>query len=191
MCIDFRKIEKVDAIRQKMTVFETSTPFDIGASVYDDIHPILAVLNNIITRGLPTKCSPFVENIFKESFGYSNLVINYGAISYNKKESFDYENVLYWYNSIISDGVKVGYDNVSLDELQLVYSPIAIARVQKTVLEALMTDKLDFNHKTWKILVDEKDVPAAAIAFRDLAQMFNNLSKLSTNHEDLVFPNFE
>ena len=185
------KIEKVDAIRQKMTVFETSTPFDIGASVYDDIHPILAVLNNIITRGLPTKCSPFVENIFKESFGYSNMVINYGAISYNKKESFDYENVLHWYNSIISDGVKVGYDNVSLDELQLVYSPIAIARVQKTVLEALMTDKLDFNHKTWKILVDEKDVPAAAIAFRDLAQMFNNLSKLSTNYEDLVFPNFE
>ena len=103
----------------------------------------------------------------------------YGAISYNKKESFDYENVLHWYNSIISDGVKVGYDNVSLDELQLVYSPIAIARVQKTVLEALMTDKLDFNHKTWKILVDEKDVPAAAIAFRDLAQMFNNLSKLT------------
>ena len=49
-----------------MTVFETSTPFDIGASVYDDIHPILAVLNNIITRGLPTKCSPFVENIFKD-----------------------------------------------------------------------------------------------------------------------------
>jgi hypothetical protein len=185
------KIEKVDAFRQKMTVFETSTPFDIGASVYDDIHPILAVLNNIITRGLPTKCSPFVENIFKESFGYSNLVINYGAISYNKKESFDYENVLHWYNSIISDGVKVGYDNVSLDELQLVYSPIAIARVQKTVLEALMTDKLDFNHKTWKILVDEKDVPAAAIAFKDLAKMFNNLSKLSTNYEDLVFPNFE
>jgi hypothetical protein len=174
-----------------MTVFETSTPFDIGASVYDDIHPILAVLNNIITRGLPTKGSPFIENTFQEAFGFSNKVITYGAISYDKKKSFDYESVLLWYNSIISDRIKVDYENVSLDELQLVYSPIAIARVQKTVLEALMTDELDFKSKNWKILVDEKDVPAAAIAFRDLAQMFNNLSKLSTDYEDLVFPNFE
>ena len=185
------KIENFDAIRQKMTVFETSTPFDIGASVYDDIHPILAVLNNIITRGLPTKGSPFIENTFQEAFGFSNKVITYGAISYDKKKSFDYESVLLWYNSIISDRIKVDYENVSLDELQLVYSPIAIARVQKTVLEALMTDELDFKSKNWKILVDEKDVPAAAIAFRDLAQMFNNLSKLSTDYEDLVFPNFE
>ncbi len=57
--IDEAKEKKLIEIHRKLMSFETSTPFDIGASVYDDIHPILAVLNNIITRGLPTKKKQF------------------------------------------------------------------------------------------------------------------------------------
>ena len=48
--------------------FEVSAPFDIGACVYEDVNPILAVVNNIITRGLPTKASPFIENNFIRNF---------------------------------------------------------------------------------------------------------------------------
>ena len=51
--------------------FEVLAPFDIGASVYDDIDPILAVLSNIITRGLPTKCSPFIENELNKVYNFS------------------------------------------------------------------------------------------------------------------------
>jgi len=180
--------EQLNTISKNLTVFETSTPFDIGANVYDDIHPILAVLNNIITRGLPTKASPFVENIFKKTFKYAELFVKYGTFSYPNKKNVDYEKLILWYNALISNQTDLDYNEIDIEQLQLIFSPIAIARVQKTILEALMTGKLDINSKKWDILVEEKDVPCAAIAFADLSQIFNNLTKLSSNYQTLVFP---
>lgn len=56
------------------SAFEVLAPFDIGASIYEDIDPILAVLSNIITRGLPTKCSPFIEETLNKVFDYAAIV---------------------------------------------------------------------------------------------------------------------
>ena len=50
-----------------LSAFEVAAPFELGAKIYDDVNPILAVLNNIVVRGLPTRTSPFVE----EAFGFS------------------------------------------------------------------------------------------------------------------------
>lgn len=50
--------------------FEVLAPFDIGASVYEDVHPVLAVLNNIITRGLPTKCSTLIEDALNSEYNF-------------------------------------------------------------------------------------------------------------------------
>ena len=61
--------------------FEVLAPFDIGASVYSDVDPIIAVLNNIITRGIPTKCSPFIERCFSEVFNATVETQKYGAIT--------------------------------------------------------------------------------------------------------------
>ena len=179
------------SVLKNLNIFETSTPFDIGASVYDDIHPILAVLNNIITRGLPTKASPFIENVFKEAFGYSERFVKYGTFSFPNKKVIDFEKIILWYNSIISNEINVVYKEVDIEQLQLIFSTIAIARVQKTILEALMTDKLDVNKKELKILVEEKDIPCSAIAFADFEQMFNNLTVLSEDYQNLVFPNIK
>lgn len=186
--IEFKEKQKVESVLQSLKVFDTSTPFDIGASVYDDIHPILAVLNNIITRGLPTKASPFIEEVFKKIFNYSQRSEKYGTFSYSSTKNIDIEEVLKWYQSIITKQKPINYSEIDTEYLQLVFSPIAIARIQKTVLEALMTDKLDIKSKKWKILVEEKDVPCSALAFSDLSEMFNNLTKLSRDFQDLVFP---
>lgn len=135
---------------QSLKVFDTSTPFDIGASVYDDIHPILAVLNNIITRGLPTKASPFIEEVFRKIFNYSERFEKYGTFSYPGAKNIDIEKVLTWYQSIISKKKPINYSEIDTQYLQLVFSPIAIARLQKTILEALMTGKLDIKSKEWQ-----------------------------------------
>ncbi|MCD8432552.1 DEAD/DEAH box helicase [Tenacibaculum finnmarkense genomovar ulcerans] len=185
--------EQLNLITNKLNVFETSAPFDIGASVYQDIHPILAVLNNIITRGLPTKASPFIENIFQKAFNFSEKSVKHGTFSFvNKKNStLDYEKITLWYNAIISKKTALDYAEIDTNKLQLIYTPIAIARIQKTILEALITNKLDFKSKNWKILVEEKDVPCASIAFEDLSQIFNNLTKLSRDYSHLIFPEIE
>lgn len=178
-------------ITKQLNVFETSTPFDIGASVYDDVHPILAVLNNLITRGLPTKASPFIENNFQTAFNYSSGFEKYGTFSYPIKKEVDYEKTILWYNSLSSKEEDIDYSEIDTEQLQLIFSPIAIARVQKTIIEALMTGKLNIDIANWKILVEEKDVPCSAIAFADLAQMFNNLTALSEEYQNLNFPNIQ
>ncbi len=313
------KKDKIAALYNNLADFETSTPFDIGASVYEDVHPILAVLNNIVTRGLPSKTSPFIENAF-EKFGNALQPDDLGSVkydadkvntenvflamhiidsrfqldedSYNRKlldsdlekkyitkvapkifqqillpqrsllsitgnnglhhsqrvdfafefpyptkdshgierhgfvieldgeryhgntgisdrqriKSIEESN---WYcervkgtelsnndfNALNSEYVrflKQAYNRPFDDDwkkaLQLTLSPIGVARIQKTILEALMTNKLSIDDREWNVLVKECDVPCSALAFADLEQMFSHLTALSQDYSDLNFP---
>jgi len=176
---------------QKLMNFEVSAPFDIGANVYDDVNPILAVLNNIITRGLPTKASPKIETIFKDVFDFSNYSSNYGEFSFTCKKNVEYFKTISWINKNFNAYERLNDSEVDIEHLQLIYSPIAIARIQKVIIEALITEKLDIYKPKWKILVEENDVPCSAIAFADLAEMFNNLTSLSEDFQNLIFPEID
>lgn len=66
-----------------------------------------------------------------------------------------------------------------LDILQLTLSPFAIARVQKTIIELILSNNLDLKAKQWSILAIERDVPCVALAIDDLKQHFHNLFALS------------
>lgn len=144
--------------------FEVVAPFELGGRVYDDVHPLLAVLNNIVTRGLPTKCSPFVESAF-EAYGESALPDELGSIRYGGQ---------------ISEDRAVRFLQAR--------GPIGIARVQKTILEALICEKLSMQSDEWKVLVRERDVPCAALALEDLSQMFSHLADLTRDYGGLRMP---
>jgi superfamily II DNA helicase RecQ len=70
-------------------------------------------------------------------------------------------------------------------------SPIAIARLEKVILEAMLTNKISYNKDKWSVLVKEEDVPCAAIAFEDLKQMFNNLTAISEIYSNIKFPEID
>lgn len=316
--------KKLEGLYKNLSDFEIQTPFDIGASIYEDVHPILAVLNNIITRGLPTKASPSLEEAFKE-FGNQLHADELGGISYDihnlkseelflamhlidsrwqiskdnyNRDVLDSELELtyitekvspilrqllqpqrllstisstpvphsqrvdfalefpYATNSkgVVHKGCVVEIDGdryhskanqhlsdrqrdqvlttsnwycVRIKEneidnpfsccsylesdyvrcceqaytkpfdkdwsniLQLVLSPIATARLEKTIVEALMTGVLDISASSWKVLVKEHDVPCAALAFEELQEMFNHLTSLSTEYSNMKFPEIE
>lgn len=149
------------------TAFEVLAPFDIGASVYDDVNPILAVLNNIVERGLPTKASPWLENLLM-------TVLNAGV---NDEEEAQYGGIKFLPNK-----------NISQESAQLVKDiPLAVARIEKTILEALLTKHLSLDKDSWNVLVKEADVPCAAIAFHELAEMFNHLATASQNFAEMNF----
>lgn len=183
--------EQQDAIKlqyEKWAHFEVMAPFDVGASVYEDVHPILATLNNMVVRGLPTKTSPFIEGEFV-TLGNKKQPSHLGSIKYDieglKAESlfslFNFESILTQEN--IEQQLKDETKN-----LQLLFSPLLIARVQKTILEALMTTKLSLSAEEWNVLVKENDVPCAALAFTDLKRMFRHLTALSQHYTKLKFP---
>lgn len=146
--------------------FEVLAPFDIGASVYDDIDPILAVLSNIITRGLPTKCSPFIENELNKVYNFSDKQIIYGGIKYG-----------------VADTDKL-IDNYDV----LKKTPVCVARIEKIVIEAVLTGHISMEQATWQVLVKENDVPCAALAFAELKMMFNHLVAMTCDYESRIFP---
>jgi superfamily II DNA helicase RecQ len=186
---DDSKRDSIEEFQKILAAFETATPFDIGASVYDDIDPILAVVNNIITRGLPTKASPLIESHFEQAFRLTYRVDKEnGEIVFESGNKFNYLTTLRWVHKNVGISEKPNFGEVDLNELQLLLSPFAIARVQKTILEAVLTGQIDLERETWEVLVEEHDVPCAALAFRDLEQLFNNLFNLSENYNRLSFP---
>lgn len=65
------------------------------------------------------------------------------------------------------------------DALQLALSPFAIARLQKTIIEFILSGTLKLNAEKWKICVIERDVPCAFLAIEDLMQLLNNLFSLA------------
>ncbi len=85
-----------------------------------------------------------------------------------------------------SASIKIVKENFSkkiegnwLQILQLTLSPFAIARVQKTIVELILSNNLDLKKKQWNILAIERDVPCVNMAIEDLKQQFQNLYSLS------------
>lgn len=168
------------------SVFEIAAPFDIGASVYDDVHPILAVLNNIITRGLPTKASVFLEEIFLTKNNNSYKDIKLGEISYQSNFDIDYEALVNRVNESIK--LQEYLPDTDLIQFEELLTPIAVARFQKIIIEAIITGHLDIKLGEWNILVEEHDVPFGSLALKDLADSFYHLTQLSEEYNELKFP---
>lgn len=179
---------KLDGLYKNISDFEVQTPFDIGATIHEDVHPILAVLNNIISRGLPTKASPFLENAFAD-LGNQLLEDRLGGIAYDIN-GLNGED-LFLAMHLIDTRWQKSFDSSWTNVLQLVLSPVAVARLEKTILEALMTRVLNISATRWKVLVKEHDVPCAALAFEELQEMFEHITQLSAEYSDLKFPDVE
>ena len=154
----------MDEDREALSAFDVAAPFELGAKIYEDVNPLFAVLNNIIVRGLPTKASPFVEDAFEFS-GNARTQNDLGVISYS-----------------CADGC--------IDEIRKaqLYTPIGVARLEKVIIEALITGSLDIEKDRWRVIVIERDVPCAALAFEDLRRMLWHASSLSTQFKSLNMP---
>ncbi|PZQ93142.1 MAG: hypothetical protein DI539_31875, partial [Flavobacterium psychrophilum] len=65
-----------------------------------------------------------------------------------------------------------------LKSLQVALSPLAIARLQKTILHFLLHGKLNIKDSAWRIAVIERDVPCSIMAITDLQMQLKNLFAL-------------
>lgn len=81
--------------------------------------------------------------------------------------------------SILQSNYEKDLSDNWLDILQLTLSPFAIARVQKTIIEFILSNNLELKAKEWNILAIERDVPCVALAIEDLKQHFQHLFNLA------------
>lgn len=64
----------------------------------------------------------------------------------------------------------------------------AVARIQKTLAEALISDRLDLEKEEWKLLIVEDNTSVAKIAIEDFAELYHNLVAITSEYEDMLLP---
>ncbi len=107
----------------------------------------------------------------KQSDFYSNTV------DYTRLQEFSYNQ---FFEYIRKNYERPLYSNsYGLDALQLALSPFEIARIQRVLIEYILSGVLDLDARQWNIAFIERDVPGAFLAVQDLAMRFNNLYELS------------
>lgn len=104
---------------------------------------------------------------------------------YSFLDNWKQEASLHKYLSIIKRNNQKTISGCWKDTLQIVLSPLAIARVERMLLQALMTGALDINAAKWNILVVERDVPCAAVAIENFKEAYNKMSALDGTNDIL------
>ena len=73
----------------------------------------------------------------------------------------------------------------------LIFIPIAVARIQKTILEFLLIHPELFEKEKVKIGIVERDLPCGAIAIKSLQELFLNINAILYDNDKLQFPEME
>jgi len=68
---------------------------------------------------------------------------------------------------------------------QLALVPIATARLQRVIIELILSGTLDLSANEWRIAVIERDIPGAALAVGDLQRLFRALFALEGEQRKL------
>ena len=79
------------------------------------------------------------------------------------------------YVSIMSDEQKAKNLNV-------------VARIQKTFIEAIISERLDTNKQEWKILIIEDNTSVAKISIEDFSEAYHNLIAMTKDYDHMVLP---
>lgn len=79
------------------------------------------------------------------------------------------------YFQVVNENFRKGFD---ISALNIMLGPIAIARIQRTIIELIISNALELQKEDWDIVVFERDVPCAFLAIEDLKQLLENLSSL-------------
>ena len=100
-------------------------------------------------------------------------------------QNWEQEASLSKYLSIIKRNGQKTIANRWKDTLQIVLSPLAIARVERMLLQAMLSGALDLSQAKWNVAVIERDVPCAAIALDLLKESYAKISALDGTNEQL------
>lgn len=75
-----------------------------------------------------------------------------------------------------------------LSEYSLIFVPLAVARVQKTILEFLLVHPELFKKEKIDIAIIERDLPCGAIAIKSLQELFFNINTFLDDKDKLLLP---
>ena len=138
---------------------------------------------------------PYHSNIFQKlrDENRDRWASNSGWDTYRLEELKDFSFLKNWeqevslnkFLSIIKRNSQKHIAGKWKDTLQIVLSPLAIARVERILLQALLSGAINLASEKWAILVIERDVPCATIAISLLKASFEKLSAMDGSNVNL------
>ncbi|WP_338789876.1 DEAD/DEAH box helicase [Bernardetia sp. MNP-M8] len=75
-----------------------------------------------------------------------------------------------------------------LEEYSLIFIPLAVARIQKTLIEYFLANSEQLNKKELNIAIIERDFPCGALAIESLKELILNINGLLEENEKQHFP---
>ncbi len=76
----------------------------------------------------------------------------------------------------------------NMSDSQKVKSLNAIARIQKTFIEAIISERLDINKQKWEILIIEDNTSVGEISIGDFSETYHNLIAMTKDYDNMVLP---
>lgn len=98
--------------------------------------------------------------------------------NYDFVDNWSHEQSHVSYLNIIRDNFTKVIEGDWAKTLQYTLSPLAIARVQKIIIEAIITGALNLSDSEWNIAIVERDVPCAKLAIENLEKSYRELCAL-------------
>lgn len=80
---------KISGLLNHLATFDVISPLDLKLPEHPD--PLLAVANNLITRGTPTLPGIAIEDAFAEAFGFTQKIVHAGTIRHELKRKYTTE----------------------------------------------------------------------------------------------------
>ena len=99
--------------------------------------------------------------------------------------SWENDEQIKGYLSIFKENMARPLEGRWLDTLQVVLSPLAVARVERILIEAVFSGALSLSSRSWDIVIVERDVPCGAIAVEDFKTRLSTLSQLEGAGDNL------
>lgn len=123
------------------------------------------------------------EAVEAATYRFTNNQITNHKVDFEKLISNSlYSNFEKNFNRIFSDYLR---------EYSLLFIPIAVARIQKTILEFFIRNTELFRKQTLRIAIIERDIPGAALAIKSLEEYFNNMNAILELKNRLQLPTVE
>jgi ATP-dependent DNA helicase RecQ len=78
-----------------------------------------------------------------------------------------------------------------LPEYSLLFIPLAVTRIQKTIIEFLISNPNEFEKEEIKIAIIERDLPCGSMAIKSLQEMFENVNAILEEADKLILPKID
>lgn len=161
--------------------------------VQNNVPPYLAVLNNMVARGWPSRAGLLVEQRLASTLGLTESSDNaLGALSFRFKNGTASNDMA----RQVADKINVCEFRPHFDERERAFEklltvPILVSRVQHAVLRGAMARLFDIDKEVVRVLAVERDIECVELALAELEKMFEHLSALSRAEDNVPHPRFE